>query len=433
MKKNQFITDTVETTIFSTMGKALGFLIPFFLSVWFGITQNMDAFFFIYSIVFLLSVIFSAAMESLIVPYIKEIDTKKGDISDFVGRILGNLSIIILLLILILAFIIPFILRILTNFDKDTISLIHILFIEISPLILLLVWTSIFSGLLNAYKKFAFPAVSPAFRAIVTLIIIYLFKNRYGVHSIAWGYMAGEVIRMFILIIVVMKSNLLRIRLKVSFDKKTLGFFKTAIYSMISLVAIDTNVIIDKTMASWLEPGSVSILHYSERLYAISVTFITTGILITILSYWSDKYYANKSIKTLSEDLKKISKFILVFSISLTIVLVLNYKIITKLALARGEFPLNKLHLVGKSWLFYQLGLTPLVLSRVYVRAFLVLKKTRVMMNCAIYTVIINLALDYILMRVFGVSGIPLASTFVSFFALLYFKQIFKREIVSYK
>jgi len=374
--------DTLKTTIWSIFGRSFGLLIPFFLASWFGINSKMDAFFYVYSITLLIATIFSSVLEALIVPFIQEINAKKGDISSFIGRIFGNVSLGIFVLLILLFPIIKPILKLITQFNKNDLDLIQKLFVEISPFILLMIWTSIISGVHYAYKKFMLPALSPAFRAFTLLLVMLIFKNRYGIHSIVLGYVAAEFIRFIILAFSLYRSKLIKLNLAIKFDTNFFIFVKTAFFSMISLVAVQSNILVDKTMASWLETGSVSILHYAERLYMIPITFISAGILKTTLSHWSENYYISNSFDILCKALKKAKKYIFSFCLLTSLILICFHKIIIKIALQRGEFPIDRIPEVGLTLVFYLIGFSPLMLSQLYVRGFLVLKKTKIMMKC---------------------------------------------------
>jgi len=65
MLKSRFFKDTISTTFWSTLGKAIGFLIPFFLVAWFGVNSDMDSFFFAYGLVIFISIIFASVADHI--------------------------------------------------------------------------------------------------------------------------------------------------------------------------------------------------------------------------------------------------------------------------------------------------------------------------------------------------------------------------------
>ena len=279
------VRDIVKTTTWSTVGKAGGLLVPYFIAAWFGVCDETDAFFFVYGVILFLSGIFAQVVETVIVPYAAEARAKDEDVGKFVGNILCVSGVGLFVVVGLLILVIKPILSIITRFDEQSLSLIFKLLIESAPLIIPLVWTSVLIGALNTYKKFAFPAMSPAFRAAVNLIIILTFKDICGIHSIAFGYVLGEFARLAILFAVIKKLNLFKLRFSFQIDHKLAGFFKTASYQILGMTVIGLNPFIDKTMASWLGHASVSVLHYANILYMIPVTFLLGGLTVTLISY----------------------------------------------------------------------------------------------------------------------------------------------------
>lgn len=292
IRSRPLVRDTITTTVLSTIGKGVGFLIPFFIAAWFGVSGETDAFFFAYGLIIFLATIFSPVVESIIVPFIAEARAKREDVGAFVGRVLG-MSVVGLaaITVMFLAVIRP-ILSILTRFSPQGIDLIYWILFESSPLIILLFWTSALAGTLNAYKVFGIPALSPAFRAVVTLAFIFAFKERMGVHAIAWGYVAGEIFRLFVLFVMLKKLAIFHLKLSIGWEPKFVEFFKTSSYQIIGMSMLAFTPIINKTMASWLGPGNVSLLEYADRLYMIPITLLTSGLIVTLLAHWSERYQA---------------------------------------------------------------------------------------------------------------------------------------------
>lgn len=298
-KSSPIVRDTVVTTIFATSGRGVGFLIPFFIAAWYGVGKETDAFFFAYSLIIYLATIFSPVMESIIVPFIAEKRAKQEDVGGFIGRVLGISALGLLALSGIFLIVIKPFLAVLTRFSPEGIDLIYRILLETIPLLVLLVWTSILAGTLNAYKVFVIPAMSPAFRALMTIGFIYLFKKSLGVHAIAWGYVAGEIFRLSILFWLLQKLNLFRLRVRVGWEPKFNEFLKASSYQIIGMSIMAFTPVINKTMASWLGKGSVSILEYADRLYMIPLTFLASGFVVTFLSHWSDRYQTGENTNSI--------------------------------------------------------------------------------------------------------------------------------------
>ena len=428
LRGRPLVWDTITTTIWSTLGKALGFLVPFFIAAWFGVSGQTDAFFFAYGLIIFLATIFSPVVESIIVPFIAEFRAKGEDISNFVGRILGlsaaGLGAISIFFLMIMKPILP----LLTRFSPEGQDLVYRILLESIPLFILLVWTSVLAGTLNAYKIFGIPALSPAFRAIVTLVFIFAFKGTMGVHAIALGYVVGEIFRLVVLSFLLRKLNILHFRLLIGWEAKFAEFLKTSSYQIIGMSMLAFTPIINKTMASWLGPGNVSILEYADRLYIIPITFLSTGLLITILSHWSERYYIDGAGQ-LKNDVWKAVKVVGTAALLLTAILLLTKDSVVNIVYGYGKFPQRLIDEVGVIFGFYLLGLTPYLLSQVYVRAFLTRKDTRVLLLTAFFMITGTIAFNLVFIRIIGVAGIALANSVVALLSLgilcfLFYKRL---------
>jgi len=418
IRSRPLVRDTITTTGWATLGRAAGFMIPFFIASWFGGNSRTDAFFFSYGVVLFLANIFAPVVEYVIVPYIAEARRGGEDVGRFIGGLMAISGLGLLILALLLILITEPVLSLVTRFDQPTLILARNLLLETVPLIILLVWTGILSGTLNAYKKFAYPAISPAFRAIVNLGIIFTFRGVIGVHAIAIGYVAGEAVRMIILLGVIKKLNLIRIRFSFSLVPALRDFFGKASYQTVAMVAIWSKPIIDRAMASWLGEGNVSILYYADRLYIIPITFICSGLMATTLSHWSARFYESSGT-TMKHDVGRAVKIVGVVTVLITIFLLIFYRPIARIAYGRGAFNPGQVVEVQRVWFCYLLGLVPYVIARIYFQAHLVLKNTRFLMIYAFCLNGLGILLNYILMGRFGVAGIALATTASSLIAAL--------------
>jgi len=427
IRSHPLIWDTITTTALSTIGKGVGFLIPFFIAAWFGVTSETDAFFFAYGLILFLSGIFAPVVESVIVPYIAEARAQGEDVGRFVSGILGISGIGLLVLAGVALLVTKPILSLITRFDPQALNLVYQLLMETLSLIILLVWTSILSGALNTYKKFAFPALSPAFRAIVNLSIIFIFKDIFGVHAIAWGYVVGEAVRLAILVGLIKRLNLFKLGLSLQLNPNLRQFLKTASYQVIGMVAVALNPFVDKIMASWLGGGSVSVLHYADRLYMIPVSFLCAGLFPVVLSHWSKDYYQEE--ERLFKKVKNAAKVALGLSFIILIILIFFSKSIVYLAFVRGEFDPNYQHILQMTFICYLLGLTPYVAGSMFTRFHLVLKNTHFLMKLAILNCFLNAVLNYFLMQFAGVIGIALSTSITTLIvSILLFASFFSEK-----
>lgn len=428
LRTRQLVWETLTTTVLSTFGKGVGFFIPFFIAAWFGASDETDAFFYAYGLIIFLSLIFSPVVESVIVPFIAEARAKNDDVGEFVGKILYTAILFMAALSSAFLFFVKPALSFISSFSPEGIDLIFLILLETIPLAVLLVMTSILSGTLNAYKVFGVPAVSPAFRGAVTLVFIFVFKESLGVHSIAWGYVAGETARLGMLFLIIgrLKSTL-RLKLSLGLDKKFAYFLKISSYQVAGMSMLACTSIINKTMATWTGTGGVSVLEYAERLYMIPCTMLSSGVIVTLLSHWASRYGVN-DYEGLREDVAKKIRLIGSAALLLAIIIWLSKGHVVSLVYGHGQFPEDRLIEVNRVLGFYLIGLTPYFIALVYTKALLVRQNTKALFHAALITISATLALNYVFVRSMGVAGLALASSIVLIITASYLHLIFSRR-----
>jgi putative peptidoglycan lipid II flippase len=417
LRSSSLLRDTAVTTAFNILGKAIGFAIPFFIAAWFGVGPETDAFFFAYGLVLLLAGIFFPVVEAVIVPFIAEIkERNESEVRPFVGATLV-VSIAGLALLGGLSFAVSKpILATVSNFSQDSLTLISRLLLETSPLLLLLVCTSLVSGVLNAYKYFSLPAFSPAIRAVIAIGVIFALRSRIGVHSIALGYVAGELVRLISLLAYSARRNIAPSLSSLKPDARVLEFLKTASYQVVGMAVLVFNPVVDKTMASWLAPGSVSILEYSDRLYEVPITLITRGLFVVLLSHWSISFYKlGRNGLDRNSDLRRNAVRTAALTgagaAAVSAVLILLRAPLVGLVYGHGEFNAEYLPAVQGVWSLYLVGLGPSVVGWVFARAHLVLKNTKTLMMSGIICSLLNVLFNLALIKPLGLNGLALSTT----------------------
>ena len=430
LRGKPIVRDAITTTILSIIGKGVGFLIPFFIAAWFGISGKTDSFFFAFGLVIFLAQMFSPSVESVIVPFIAGAIAKNEDVGKFLGKTLGISAVGLSIIAVFFLAVIKPILSVLTKFSPDELNLIQVILFETAPLVVLLVWTAILSGTLNAYKIFSIPALSPAVRAMVTIGFIFVLKDKIGVHAIAWGYVAGEIVRLIVLFLFLRKLKLFRLRFSVKWEERFGQFFRTSSYQVVGMSLLAFTPIINQTMASWLGTGNVSLLEYANRLYMIPTTLMASGLMVTVLSHWSAEYQTG-GVDVLRRNVLKAVRVVGTGGLILTISLFLIKGYLIRLVYGYGEFPKEQMPEVTRIFGLFLLGLTPYLIALLYSRAFLTRKNTKVLLLAAGVMVSGTIVFNLVFMRIMGISGIALAASTVAFLSLILLVFLFHRKGAS--
>lgn len=418
IQHNIIFKQTLTITILNTLSRGIGLLIPFFIAAWFGVNKATDSFFFAYSLILLLANIFSPVMESIIVPFIAEQRARQEDIEKFMARIFGLAGTGLILLTTLFLIISYFVLPVITNFSSDDLKLVFTILIESSPLVLLIVLTSLLTGTLNAYKRFNMPALAPGFRAIITILIIFFGKDKIGVHSIALGYVVGELFRAMLLYVLIKRNKLFKFKLSFEADPNFIHFLKVSSYHMMSMATLVFIPVINKTIASWLGAGNISLLEYAERVYMIPVALLSSGLFVAILSYWSENYYQVNDKNMINKQVSEAARPIGLLSLLLTLIFFLLKGVIVEIIYGTSKLTSAQLSTIKQILGFYLIGMTPYFLTQLYVRALLVKKKTKALFFTALFMVAGTIAFNVILVKYMAVAGIALGNSLVAFLSL---------------
>ena len=412
------LAEAFSTTGLTLVGKSAGFLVPLFIASWFGVSAGTDAFFFAYGAILFLAGVFGPVLE-VVVPFVAESRGHSEDLGRFMSRLLATATVVVLLASVAFVLVLVAVLPVITRFGPGGLSLVVRLVLETSPLAILLLWTSVLSGYLNAYRAFAAPAMAPAARAAVNLCCILLLKGSLGVHALPLGYIVGEAARLVVLSFVVWRRAPFRFRPVFRVDARLAEFYRTSAYPVAGMVWMLMNPVVDSAMATWLAPGSVSVLRYAENLYMIPFSLFTGGLVTVLLAHWSASYYGTGRAG-FEQDVNRSARSVFWLAVPVAGILIAANRPLAGLFLAHGSFDPGKLGDVATAWACYLTGLPAHAMAQLQVKALLVLKRTRVLMMCALFVVGLNIILNLALMNVLGVAGITLATAGTSVASALY-------------
>ena len=420
------VKDVFSTTALALAGRATGFLIPFFIAIWFGAGRDTDVFFFVYGLILLMATVFGDTVGEVLIPFLAELKARGEKVSVYVGRlmILGGLLVTVVVVLLCLAakVFIPLVVR----FSPSQMGLLFRLLAEMAPLVVLVSWVNVLMATLNAAKMFSLPAVSLSIRSVITLLMIYLFKGSLGVHSIVLGYVVGEGARLAVMLRKVTTVEGFPIgRDSFSWDPSLFRFLGVAFFRSGAMILNQVNQTVDKAMASWLVVGSVSVLHYAGRLTMVPILILTSGTMIPFVSHWSERF-AREGLARLKRDVKKAAVAMAVASSVVAVLLILFSGPVVDLVLGHGAMKGSPLQLVRWAWVCYLLGLPFRLVSRVLLRVYIVLQRTRIVLFQAAVGAVLNVLFNWVLMQKLGVAGIALSTSAVALFSAFFWLWAFR-------
>lgn len=304
-----------------------------------------------------------------------------------------------------------------------TVELTRIMF----PFILLVGISSLSMVTLNSVGYFTVPALSPAMlNAFLIGVGVGLLRYFTGppesvVMWFAVGTVAGVVLQ-----IVLQLPLLLRTGHKPAIDldfrdEGVRWVGRLLLPSILALAATQVNVIVDTLLATTLPEGSVTALRLGNRLSMQPLGIFVAAIATVTLPALSE-HAAKEDRGPFMHDLSFALKLTMTFMIPSTIAVLVMGKPIVRLFFERGEFTAARsTPMTSTAFICYSLGLVSYGGTKVVTQAFYSLKDTKTPVKIGMVVVVANVVLDIVLVRVMGLAGLALATTFSAIigFALL--------------
>jgi putative peptidoglycan lipid II flippase len=174
-------------------------------------------------------------------------------------------------------------------------------------------------------------------------------------------------------------------------------------------VLMSATSVVDQTMAAWLPSGSVSALGFGTKLSSVMMNVGAIALSTTLLPHLSE-LVAREEWPALRVLTKRVAFVILGTTIPLTVALIVCSTPIVRLLFQRGAFTATETITVANVQSAYLLQLPVHLLGILYVRLISALQANRLLTIGSAVNLAVNIALNVVFMRWFGVAGIALST-----------------------
>lgn len=273
------------------------------------------------------------------------------------------------------------------------------------------------SGILNAFKIFALPSASPILMNIAMVVAIFVVSPHMDVPimGLALGVLAGGLLQLVVQLPAVFRKGF---KYVFSLNWKHPGIIQIAKLlgpSVMGLAAYEVNIMVDMLLASLLPEGSISYLYYANRLVQLPLGVFGVALGVAILPTLSEQA-ARKDTHALIDTISFGIRLILFITVPASMGMILLRFPIVNTLWERGEFTRTATEGTAFALLCYAVGLCACAGVRVIVSAFYSLQDTKTPTKIGIYSIILNIALNLILMGPLKHGGIALATSLAAMF-----------------
>ncbi|MDI9335685.1 MAG: murein biosynthesis integral membrane protein MurJ [Gammaproteobacteria bacterium] len=287
------------------------------------------------------------------------------------------------------------------------------------PYIALLSLVALSAGILQTWRHFLIPAITPVGLNVCMIIAIYSIPTHTdkstGIWYLVAGVMAGGICQLGLQIPILTKMRLMPrwdyklTQLKSAWQsphtQKMLRLFFPA---LLGLSVGQISLIINTQIASHLVVGSISWLNYADRLLELPVALMGVAIAVVLTPEMSRAYAMNNTLKY-SETLDWGLRLILLLGLPCSLAMVILAKPLVSAVYFYGNFSAVDLHHTSQTLTAYALGLLGAVSIKILAQGFYSRQDVKTPMQVAIITLVFTQLLNLILVSQWSHVGLALS------------------------
>ena len=413
---NLILRSTGIVALSTLASRIMGFIRDVLLASYFGASGHTDAFFVAFKIPNLFRrFVAEGALTISFIPVYTDYLINKGS-HEALKLAQKTLSILLVVLIVLLAageYFSPEIVKVFAiGFsDGETINLAVLLNRIMFPYLVFVSLVAFAMGVLNSHKIFFSGAFSPVFLNVGMILGILVLSNVFSVPlvGVSIGVLIGGLLQLILQIPYMVKVGF---KMRVSIDLKHPGIRK--IFTMLApalfgMAVYQINSLIITVMASFLQPGSISYIYYSDRLTELVLGVFIVSIGNVILPEMS-RLSANSDYAELKLMYIKSIRGALFMAIPACAALMgIGLPIISTIFM-HNNFLSHDADLTYRALFCASIGIVFLAALRITTPTFYALKDTMTPVIGALLALVVNIIAGYLLMNtVLEHAGLTLA------------------------
>jgi putative peptidoglycan lipid II flippase len=284
------------------------------------------------------------------------------------------------------------------------------LFYALLPLVFITGIASNCTAVLNTLDRFALPALAPMLTPAAIIVGALLFGSRLGVWAMVYANLAGALLHAAV-VAWMMDSHGYHFRL---FWHGTTAAVREVAHQywtlLLSGVVASGGLLVDQSMAAMLPSGSVSALAYANRFVSVVLTLVAGAVSTAVTPHFS-RMIAHKDWAECRHTVRTWVRLTALVSAPIAVGLIAGAHLLIRATFQHGAFGPSDTAVVTPVLAMYALQIPFFVSSRVFYRFLVAMRRTDLILYCGMINLVLDIALNLILMHWFGVAGIALATS----------------------
>lgn len=393
--------------------KVVAMLKEFLVAGIYGRTDAMDAFLAAFLIPNLLINLLAESMNQALIPTLVRVRLREGKqraqdlLSNSMLRLCALLTAAMIAMAALAQWIFPWIA---SNFAAPKLTFSIHLFYALLPVVLLTGIASNCAAVLNSVGKFTVPALAAGLIPLATIASALLFHAQLGIWAMVYGTLLGAAIQLALMAWIMRCGGY---KFTLQWAKPTEASREVARQYgpvLLSSVVASGGLLADQAMAAMLPAGSVSALTYAGRFVSVVVTLLAGALASSLTPHFST-LVAQEDWAACRQSLRHWTRITAYISIPISAALLVGAPFLIRLTLQRGVFTQRDTAVVAPVLAMFALQIPFFTVSRVDYRFLLAMRRTDLIFYCGAINLILDIALNLVLMRWMGLAGIALATS----------------------
>ena len=411
------------------VAKLIGMSRDVVLANFFGTSNVSDAYLIAISVPTLLFYFIGHALSTAYLPIYNKVKHEKGEkeAKTYSSNLICIALLLCTVLVLVLLIFPEGVIKLFAaGFDEKTVAL-TAQFVRYSAASLyFMTVVNVWGGFLQANSNIL-PAMVSVPRNIV-LIVSIAIAALYDVRYLGIGILAAYIAEFLLLLPFVLKNGF-KLRPVLQFRSPEI---KETLYLVLPIVigvgVSQINKIVDKSIASTIVSGGISALNYASVINNAVQEVLVTGI-ITILFAKCAAWVAAGKHDVVKAKLSETIGTMLFLLVPASLGIIACAEPLVTCFLCRGEFDGNSVKMTTAALCCYTAGLSFLAVRDTLVKVFYAYKDTKVTTATSIGAILVNVVLNLILSKFWGINGLAIATSIAAALQCLVLYIILRRKI----
>jgi len=276
----------------------------------------------------------------------------------------------------------------------------------------IVVWPTLAAGLCTtlasahyrAHDRFVFQAVAPTLGALVALGVLVGGRRLLGAMVLPVSATAGAAVAALTLVAPLVG----RLRFAPLHHPQVREVLRASWPLVLSGVLVRSTTLVERHAASTMSAGSLSHVSYAYTLVANAAALLATGVSVVGLTRFASAV-ADGDLRRLRDDVSAALRVLLVFVAPVVAIGIALSEPAVRLLFERGRFLREDAHEVAHLLDLYLLALPAMCVGTILGQALYALRRTRLLANAGVLEATAYVAYTMALVRLLGVSGLPLS------------------------